>query len=221
MNSSANLSFDFELTGYGISKDEQYTLVASANLLDFPAVASVSLPGNQAVIPPSPSEENRISPSEETSASEAMASYESGASGSGNVKEAAQVLGAVKEEGKAAAAGRKVSTGRSRSSAGNTAGNTEDANAAGQGEEGSDETAALDTTENVAEPEVTLDKSADETPSVEEGATQNQVDIEENAVPLSDTVNEGGVNAGVIFAIIIAAAILTAVGVAAVRRRRQ
>ncbi|WP_155838104.1 hypothetical protein [Butyrivibrio sp. FCS014] len=45
MNSSANLSFDFELTGYGISKDEQYTLVASANLLDYPAVASVSASG--------------------------------------------------------------------------------------------------------------------------------------------------------------------------------
>ncbi|WP_024866466.1 hypothetical protein [Butyrivibrio sp. FCS014] len=36
-----------------------------------------------------------------------MASYESGASGSGNVKEAAQVLGAVKEEGKSCGSRKK------------------------------------------------------------------------------------------------------------------
>lgn len=228
VNSSANLSFDFELSGYGISKNEQYTLVASANLFDYPAVASVTLPGKKAVIPPRPSEENNIAPSEETSASEAMVSYESGASGSGKTLENAEVLGAVKAAGNekakgasGSASGRKNSSSSANASAAENTENASDEDNKGAVSENDASAAGAINEDNASDEKVVLDKTADELASQEESATAKSVDIEENAVPLSNTPAQGSVNVGVILAIIIAAAILAAVGVVAVRGRKQ
>ncbi len=64
-------SVDFDLESYDISKNEEYTLVAAANLLDYPAVAAIKVNKKESVKPSTPSSEPNLNPAPETPASTA------------------------------------------------------------------------------------------------------------------------------------------------------
>ncbi len=236
VDSQVSTSCDFELESYDIVKSRDYTLVASANLLDYPSVAAVSLKGKKPAVVPTPSGENNISSGDETPASEAMAEAEESGEGSGsgsatgNSTAAGNTAGAAgttvanaavasANQGAAVATAAPTATNRAsaagRSGAGNQTGN----NASASGQDGAGEAQAEGSEDSVGT--VTGDQASAETiaqenepvkltdgEEVQETETEGTKVIEDEAAAKAAAPVNGKMSTGSVAALVIALAAL-------------